>query len=163
MPDHVTKRCSKCGEVKPLDEFAPDGTKRDGHRNYCRKCRSDQERRRYQANREAKLEHQRGYYRANTQAVQDYQRRYRENNRDIVFGHYGRSCTCCGSSENLTIDHVNGDGAQHRRELYGDPQRGTTRFYRWLIRNGFPDGFQTLCHRCNSSKRSTAACRLDHS
>ncbi len=34
--------------------------------------------------------------------------------------------------------------------------------YRWLIRNGFPEGFQTLCMPCNSSKRDGDRCRLGH-
>ena len=35
-------------------------------------------------------------------------------------------------------------------------------FYAWLVRNGFPEGFQTLCWPCNKSKDTGDRCRLDH-
>jgi hypothetical protein len=83
--------------------------------------------------------------------------------REKIFGHYGRSCFCCGTTENLTLDHVGGDGAKHRLELYGDSQApGGPRFYRWLIKQGLPPGYQTLCRRCNLSKAKGEYCRLDH-
>jgi hypothetical protein len=52
---------------------------------------------------------------------------------------------CCGEShyEFLTIDHVNGDGADHRRETNNED------IYRWLERNNFPPGFRVLCMNCN--------------
>lgn len=80
-----------------------------------------------------------------------------------VFGHYGTSCACCGATKRLTIDHVNGDGAAHRMELFGRRNGGGEAIWRWLVKNGFPDGFQTLCLRCNQSKKTGERCRLDHS
>jgi hypothetical protein len=81
-----------------------------------------------------------------------------------VFAHYGTVCACpgCGATENLTIDHVDGDGTAHRIELFGTPRCAGYHFYRWLIRQGFPDGYQTLCQPCNQSKRHGSACRIDH-
>jgi hypothetical protein len=35
-----------------------------------------------------------------------------------VFRHYGEECACCGSSENLTIDHVRGNGKQHMARIF---------------------------------------------
>ena len=211
MPDHASKPCTKCGEVKPLDQFHKDRSKRDGHANRCRDCERELHRLRYQANREAKLEYQRQYYQANGQAVRDYQRQYRGANpgklrerdrryleanpekvaetyrqwqeanrekikedhrrwfsglREAVYDHYGRMCTCpgCYAVEDLTIDHINGDGAQHRQELSGDPRGGGARvIYLWLIRENFPPGFQTLCRRCNISKGRGVRCRINHS
>lgn len=32
------KRCPKCLEVKPLDEFNADQAKADGRQGYCREC-----------------------------------------------------------------------------------------------------------------------------
>ena len=29
---------------------------------------------------------------------------------------------------------------------------GGTKFYRWLKRNNFPEGFQVLCFNCNCGK-----------
>jgi hypothetical protein len=64
----------------------------------------------------------------------------------IVFAHYGTICKCCGQDkpvEHLQIDHVAGDGAAHRKEI------GQSRLYPWLIKQGFPAGFITLCCDCN--------------
>jgi hypothetical protein len=41
----------------------------------------------------------------------------------------------------LTLDHVHNDGAQHRKLIGG----GGHRTYSWVRKNGYPDGFQTLC------------------
>ena len=87
---------------------------------------------------------------------------WRDRLRDRVFGHYGRSCACCGSTESLTIDHVNGGGAEHRRDVLGAPSGSGIKFYRWLVREGFPDGFQALSMPCNQSKSRRGACRLAH-
>ena len=38
--DMEAKACSKCGEVKPLDEFATDRARPDGRRGVCRECRA---------------------------------------------------------------------------------------------------------------------------
>jgi hypothetical protein len=63
---------------------------------------------------------------------------------------YGGVCVCCGVADLvfLTIDHPEGDGAAHRRELFGGKGRGGERFYRWLRRNGWPAGYRVLCWNC---------------
>src|SRR5208282_3239645 len=68
--------------------------------------------------------------------------------RILVFNYYGWYCACCGSNTVLTIDHVNGDGKEHRKKL----SKSHTTLYRWLVKRKFPPGFQTLCRSCNSSK-----------
>ncbi len=72
-----------------------------------------------------------------------------------VFGHYGEKCVCCGEAEPLflTIDHVNNDGAAHRRSMPDGRYSTGERMYRWLRDNGFPEGFQTLCMNCNLGKQ----------
>lgn len=73
--------------------------------------------------------------------------------KDRVFQAYGGwQCACCKESEPrfLTIDHVNNDGAQHRRQM--GEKRGGRKFYEWLVTNGFPSGFQVLCMNCNWGK-----------
>lgn len=84
------------------------------------------------------------------------------SHRTQVFDHYGQACACCGAKGNLSIDHVNGDGREHRTEVFGRPDVSSIGMYRWLVRNGFPDGFQTLCTPCNSSKASGKRCRMPH-
>ena len=162
MPDPATKRCSRCGEIKSLAEFRPERRAADGLNWWCQPCVREAGRRSYAANREVRCERKRLYREANHEAMLERERKSKAASIERVLSHYGTTCACCGAVENLTIDHVNGDGAQHRQELYGDPQQGSNRFYVWLIRQGFPAGYQTLCRRCNSSKRSGERCRLDH-
>jgi hypothetical protein len=58
----------------------------------------------------------------------------------------------CGFSDinALSIDHINGGGSRHRREL--SISSGSS-FYRWLEINDFPEGFQTLCMNCQYTKK----------
>lgn len=69
-----------------------------------------------------------------------------------VFTHYGNICKCCGFTGNpkfLTIDHINNDGAKHRKEI----GHSTTALLRWLKKNNYPtDNFQLLCWNCNMGK-----------
>lgn len=68
-----------------------------------------------------------------------------------AFSYYG-DCRCCGENELslLSIDHVNDDGAQHRKNSHAGSGVG---LYRLLIKSNFPEGFQTLCYNCNIGKR----------
>jgi hypothetical protein len=86
----------------------------------------------------------------------------REAARAAVFGHYGQTCVCCGTTENLTIDHMNGDGRQHREEITRGKPRNMmgAAMCRWLIKQGFPPGYQVLCLRCNSSKGAGERCKI---
>lgn len=72
-----------------------------------------------------------------------------------VFAAYGGFvCNCCGETEEcfLSIDHINNDGAEHRRRI------GNGNCYRWLRDNGFPPGFQVLCMNCQWGKKLRGAC-----
>jgi|ERR1700688_1933691 len=70
----------------------------------------------------------------------------------ICVNEYGLSggCVCCGETELsfLSIDHIKDNGARDR-EIHGS---GTS-FFLWLIKNNFPEGFQTLCCNCQMGKR----------
>ncbi len=55
MPDHTTeptKRCSKCGEVKPHSAFRRDKARRDGFDSRCSACRNVYMQKYYKQNRE---------------------------------------------------------------------------------------------------------------
>lgn len=88
--------------------------------------------------------------------------RHRESNRrndkrlkDMCYAAYGGyRCACCGETEPafLTIDHMNNDGAKHRREVVGLGRGGGKKIYTWLIANRFPTGYQILCMNCNWGK-----------
>jgi hypothetical protein len=80
---------------------------------------------------------------ARSSATHYYQKLKRE-----VIAIYGGVCTCCAESEIafLTIDHINNDGAEHRRKI-------GKRIYCWLKQHEFPSDFQVLCFNCNCGKR----------
>lgn len=66
-----------------------------------------------------------------------------------VLTHYGNGELRCVWSEcniidvdMLTLDHVNNDGAEHRKQL-GHNKVG--HLYRLLKNAGYPEGYQTLC------------------
>ena len=84
-------------------------------------------------------------------------RRFRAALRQRVLDHYGRKCACCGegTEEFLAIDHIDGGGAKHRREIN---RLSGWHFYRWLEQNEWPEGFQILCHNCNFSKGRYGYC-----
>lgn len=153
---HVTKTCVKCNEPKSVTEFHRDAGRADGRFPWCKACRSL-----YGA-----TEHYRAQVRAIYHSDPDrfaaYQRDFRMKAREAVLGHYGRLCACCGVKDNLTIDHVAGNGADHRRELFGSTRGSSGKWYAWLVAEGFPNEYQTLCRRCNRSKGRTDHCHLDH-
>ena len=71
-----------------------------------------------------------------------------------VLTYYGDNrlvCVRCGFEDirALTIDHINNNGYKHRKAL-GLSGKG---FYYWLKRQGYPDGYQTLCMNCQFIKR----------
>jgi 5-methylcytosine-specific restriction endonuclease McrA len=97
------KRCSKCGESKPIDSFTRNKHKADGRDNKCRACRAayyvansawiteknriwktrNSEKVRaikqahYASNAEAIRAQKRAYYAANSEKIREYQRAYR--------------------------------------------------------------------------------------
>jgi len=81
---------------------------------------------------------------------------YQENLKLEVLTRYGNGmarCVICGEDRLpcLSIDHINGDGAKHRRELFGS--NTSSRTYSWLKKNDYPEGFQTLCMNCQWVKK----------
>lgn len=75
----------------------------------------------------------------------------------VAYGGKRPICRCCKEStkEFLAIDHKNGGGSKHLKEL---KLRGSG-FYRWLKQNGFPKkDFQILCHNCNFAKGRYGQC-----
>jgi hypothetical protein len=82
-------------------------------------------------------------------------------------------CRCCGETIILflQIDHIEGNGSAHRREI-GMRQGGSIQspgqktkvtmggngLAYWLKKNGWPEGFRVLCANCNLSKRVGKYC-----
>lgn len=67
-----------------------------------------------------------------------------------VLSHYGSKCECCGESglPFLNLDHIDRNGAEESRKLFGQDSGGI-RLYYYLVRNEFPPGYRVLCFNCN--------------
>jgi hypothetical protein len=75
-----------------------------------------------------------------------------------VLAHYSDgtlSCIKCGYTDirALSLDHINDNGAEERR-TNKVAKTGGTSFYHWLKRQGYPEGYQTLCMNCQNIKKS---------
>jgi len=59
-------------------------------------------------------------------------------------------CNNCGEQDIdvLCVDHVNGGGHQEHLRL----KRNGSSFYGWLVKSGYPNGYQILCYNCNKKK-----------
>lgn len=70
---------------------------------------------------------------------------YHAQKKKEVFKEYGGACDLCGESDIdvLTIDHINGNGAKHRKEV------PAAKITKWLKDNDYPHGFRVLCFNCN--------------
>lgn len=75
--------------------------------------------------------------------------------RDAIIANYGNKCSNCGEADRnvLQLDHVNNDGAAHRRQL-GDKAK----VWRWARKNGYPSTLQLLCANCHAAKTITGDC-----
>jgi hypothetical protein len=84
--------------------------------------------------------------------------RWRLQNKLIALYHYSKgtlTCGVCGTGEinELTVDHIDGGGNEHRKLVIGRLSGSSgTEFYTWLIKNNLPEGLQTLCFGCNCAK-----------
>lgn len=78
-----------------------------------------------------------------------------------VFVHYfgpGYKCNRCSVTDLrlLCLHHVDGSGSQQRRDIFGCPYQGGSKFYAWLIKQGFPViKFESLCANCHTMERYT--------
>ena len=94
-------------------------------------------------------------------------RTYNARLRLEVFTHYcgGATphCQCSGCKtsfiEFLQLDHMDGDGAAHRKA--NNLGTGGARLWRWVKAHAYPAGFQVLCRNCNGAKFTRPACPLN--
>ena len=115
-------------------------------------------------NKEAYTKYQREYYLTyrskNKEKIENNRRAWRSKLRTEVLTYYGNNqlaCVICGESRQpcLSIDHINNDGAKHRRTIKPNKKEyGGVEFYSWLKQNHFPMGYQTLCMNCQWVKKA---------
>ncbi len=112
------KKCTKCSITKPLIEFHRNSKGRFGYSEQCKPC--------------------------NNERIKIRRRLLRQE----VIEAYGGKCQLCSETifEFLVIDHINGGGNIHRKEL------GNKDICTWLKRNNYPLEFRILCNNCNQIK-----------
>lgn len=78
---------------------------------------------------------------------------FREKVKREVIALMGDKCVCCGEKEIdfLTIDHINNDGAAHRKNLLSEGL-SSQKIWTEIRRTGKFIGFQLMCSNCNLSK-----------
>lgn len=148
------KICSKCKIEQSMTQFYSDNNTKDGFACWCKTCQRAKYKKTYfEGNgRPNALQryNQRRQQPGFIKAMRERGKKYRDLVRAEIFAAYGGAlCRCCGEQDQsvLCVDHVNNDGASHRKQL------GKPGIYEWLRRNKYPAGFQILCMNCNQAKR----------
>lgn len=132
-----TKRCTKCGEVKPVGGFDKDSSKADGLQCHCRTCNAERRRRRAESG-EARSNHLMYQYGLST------------NGFNAILVSQGRCCRICGRHEDdingpLHVDHDHNTGkirgllcgtCNRGIGIFGDSPEGILRAYEYLLHNG---------------------------
>lgn len=135
--------CAACERLRTIDKFQP-RRRPSGTWTYyadCRECISD-----YNA----------GVRHKYLQEKRVSSRKSRARLRYEVLSEYclglPPQCECCAEDklEFLALDHTNGGGNKHKKEV--------RHVYRWIKKNGFPPGFRVLCHNCNQSLGAYGYC-----
>jgi hypothetical protein len=140
-----TRRCSGCHQELPATAayFHRNAQMPDGLHNECKTCR-----------RTRAID----YGDRNKDRRQVWRRLWFRRQRIKVLEHYSGGtpkCACCGETcvEFLALDHINGGGTQHRKTVGSG-----SNMWRWLLTQGFPEGYRVLCHNCNQSLGAWGYC-----
>ncbi len=149
----LSRKCCICGDFKKSPDFGFSSERLFQIRPDCKVCRKE--------------ERKMAYY----QKYRFIEKEKRRKNRNIVLEHYGGKCACCGekTKEFLAIDHINNDGAAHKRKIgimkinknkgikTNKLSYSSGQFIGWIIKNNFPD-YLVLCHNCNCAKKFYGKC-----
>lgn len=154
MHEVVEKKCTKCGQFKPVENFAArkGKTRRIGSTHTeCKQCanarRAELRKERY-ANEPGFAE----------KAIIVSKTSYNKQRHAAIMA-YGGMCACCGEDNELflTFDHINNDGYIHRKSL-GGRNCGGKRMVNWIAKNGYPQTIQLLCYNCNCARGFYGQC-----
>lgn len=95
-------------------------------------------------------------HKLNPKRARDSDVRRMKKLKESIFNLLGDRCVCCGENERsfLTVDHINHDGAEHRR-LVG----GGRKIYQDILKQGCPkDKYRIFCMNCNWATRYKTEC-----
>lgn len=157
-------KCGKCGRedinALTLDHIDQDGSRRreEGHPSGVGLYRYLRDRGYppgfrvlcFNCNIKSWLEHARKTYSKNPLTIKSRQCVFDLKIKTLeAYG--GCVCELCGNedAEVLGIDHLNGGGNKHRKDM---GFHGGQDFYRYLRDNKYPPGYRVLCLSCNNSE-----------
>jgi len=142
------KICKRCKQEKDISCFYPHKTTKDRLQTWCTSCKNEVRR----EQRRNKI----GFYATERIRYHDSHlltcRKLYHRNKWLAIKHYSAGtlkCSKCGYDDTraLSLDHINGDGTTHRKKLNG------VNLCKWLVKKGYPEGYQVLCMNCQFIKR----------
>jgi len=160
------KTCPHCSKEKPTDEFYK--LKKGGFSGWCRECNKKDAKAHYYTDLPANRQKNKDWKKNNREAWNKYMLEYRDRNKDSlsrkqsernknlrlkVIEVFGGKCSCCGEDriEFLQVDHIDGGGTGHRKQLGS--------IYYWLKKHNYPkEGFRLLCANCNWARGMWGYC-----
>lgn len=162
------KICSRCKQLKSLDEFPNSKQNSSGKNSWCKSCYNQKSNeyyhshkeqirnsflKNYEKNKDKILFRTSRYQKEHKDKVNEWSRNRNKKLRETFISMYGGKCECCGETESvfLTIDHINGQIGRKKKET------GETA-YRKAIKNYNPKEFRVLCMNCNSAVRFGRTC-----
>lgn len=91
----MEKRCHKCKEIKPFNDFHKDNRSKDGHQSKCKDCKkqyhlqnkklkSKKDKERYQEKKEEIKKRTNQYYHENIEVIRERRKRYYHKNADDI-------------------------------------------------------------------------------
>ena len=167
------KTCYNCKKELSEEMFGKNRSKPSGLADECKICKSEIGKL-YQAKYKEKIKLKKHeYYLDNKDSIAQKTSLYIKENRvkhnawgtkaknklktDVfyVYSCGQPKCKSCNETEIgvLTIDHIDGNGSEHRKEIFGNNRRCGYPFYQWLKKNDYPPNFQVLCYNCQYRKR----------
>ena len=139
------KICTNCKQIKPLDCFHKQSTRKDGHRSICKQCRSIKSR--SEKNKELGRERNRKYRQTakGREARRSYQIEYRND----------------GPGKDAQRRYQSSEkGIQtHRKSVYSDRERNPQRARAYsavssaVYRNKIPSAKELVCAMCGKDAR----------
>jgi hypothetical protein len=162
----MKRKCYACKKAKELKLFKKNKRNPSGYGYICAECSAAKSREYCRNHRKEKNLYQKERYKRNPEHFKRKASETRLKVKMDALNHYGNGnpvCVCCGTPHPifLNIDHIDGGGTNHLIQL---KLKGGTQFYQWLIRQGYPGGYQILCFNCNFAKYLLGVCphQLNH-
>lgn len=93
-PDEPPLRCSRCGQLKPADQFNWHRKERGQRGSYCRPCRAEYHREHYSANKQRYIDN----------AAEIKRQRRLERSRYLIDYFRSHPCVDCGETDPLVLE-----------------------------------------------------------